>query len=74
MRKRREDTTGAGLETKLLLSVDEAALALSVGRSLVYELVMRDEIVSVKVGRLRRIPAQALQDFVARLTAMQKAG
>ncbi len=74
MRKRREDTAGAGVETKLLLSVDEAALALSVGRSLVYELVMRDEIVSVKVGRLRRIPAQALQDFVARLTAMQKAG
>ena len=70
MRKRREDVAGLRIETKLLLSVDEAAMALSVGRSLVYELVMREEIVSVKVGRLRRIPYAALQAYVNRQMAL----
>ncbi len=72
MRKRREDVAGARIETKLLLSVDEAAMALSVGRSLVYELVMREEIVSVKVGRLRRIPVSALQSYVERQLALAR--
>ena len=51
---------------KLLLTVEEAAVLLSLGRTFVYELVMRGQIMSVKVGRKRRIPAFALEDFVAR--------
>jgi excisionase family DNA binding protein len=43
-------------QTKLLLSIDEAAAVLSLGRTSVYDLVMRQEIVSVKVGRMRRVP------------------
>ena len=49
-----------------LLSVEEAASAMSLGRSFIYELVMRKEIASIKVGRMRRIPIMALQDFVER--------
>jgi excisionase family DNA binding protein len=51
---------------KVLLSVDEAATALSIGRTFVYQLLMRGEIVSIKIGRRRRIPVSALQEFVAR--------
>lgn len=49
----------------LLLTVSQAADRLELGRSLVYELVMRGEIASIKVGRARRIPAAALDQFVA---------
>ena len=51
-------------ETKLLLTVPEAALRLGVGRSFLYELVMQGEIASVKLGRARRIPVASLEQFV----------
>jgi excisionase family DNA binding protein len=51
---------------RLLLTIEEAAVALSLGRTFVYELVMRREIPSIKLGRKRRIPVSALNDFVAR--------
>ena len=52
---------------KLLYTVPEAAMRLGLGRSLVYELVMRGEIISIKIGRARRVPVSALDQFVARL-------
>jgi len=51
---------------KLLLTVPEAAARLGLGRSLIYQLVMRGEIASIKVGRARRVPSQGLEEFVAR--------
>lgn len=51
---------------KVLLTIDEVAQAMGLGRTFVYELVMRREILSVKLGRKRRIPVSALNDFVAR--------
>jgi excisionase family DNA binding protein len=50
---------------KLLLTVDEAAEALSLGRTYVYHLVMSNQITSVKLGRKRRIPVSALQEFIS---------
>lgn len=50
--------------TRLLLTVEEAAKRLSVGRTLMYTLVMRHEVASIKVGRTRRIPVGALDEFV----------
>lgn len=52
---------------KLLLTVDEAAEALSLSRRLLYDLLMRNQIFSVKVGAARRIPVKALEEFVQRL-------
>jgi excisionase family DNA binding protein len=52
--------------TKVLLSVSEAATALSLSRSVLYELLMRGEVLSIKIGRSRRVPVKALHDFVAR--------
>ncbi len=52
---------------KLLLKPEEAAEILSIGRSKVYELIGTGELASVRIGACRRIPAEALSDFVASL-------
>jgi excisionase family DNA binding protein len=57
---------------KLLLTVDEAADVLSLGRTYVYHLVMCNKIVSVKLGRKRRIPVSALHDFISHQIALHK--
>jgi excisionase family DNA binding protein len=53
------------IRQKLLLSVAEAVDMLSMGRTQVYDLVMRRQIASIKIGRSRRIPLAALQTFIA---------
>lgn len=54
-------------EIKLLVTVDEAAEMLSVGRSLAWELVRRNEVRSVKVGRTRRVVVASLREYIAGL-------
>jgi excisionase family DNA binding protein len=54
-------------EEKLLLTVDEAAHRLGIGRSHAYIYVMKGELESVKVGRSRRVPVDAIPVFVERL-------
>ena len=56
---------------RVLLSVEEAAEQLSVSRTRVYALIKAGEITSIRVGRLRRVPADALLQFIARLLAEQ---
>lgn len=51
-------------EVRLLLTVEEAAQRLAIGRSLMYELLTSGRITSIHVGRLRRVPCGALSDFV----------
>ncbi len=58
---------------KSLLTIDEAAQRLSVGRSYLYPLVMRGQIISVKLGRSRRIPVAALEEFIRKLQAEDEA-
>lgn len=50
----------------LLLTPEEAARRLSIGRSGLYELVLSKKIASIKIGRSRRIPLEALTDYIAR--------
>lgn len=52
--------------TLVALTVAEAARRIGMGRTKLYEYVSTGEIASVKIGRLRRIPAEAVADFVAR--------
>jgi excisionase family DNA binding protein len=52
---------------KLMLTPEEAAEALGVGRSTLYDLLRLQEIPSVKIGRSRRIPVSALREFADRL-------
>lgn len=56
-----------------LLSAEQAGKALSCGRTYIYELMSRGELRSVKVGRLRRIPATEIDRYVAGLLAAQSA-
>jgi excisionase family DNA binding protein len=55
---------------KLLLTADEAAQVLGIGRSKVYELLASRQLGSVKIGSCRRIPADALQAYVLTLTEL----
>jgi excisionase family DNA binding protein len=55
--------------TKLMLTVPEAAAVLSISRSVLYDLLLRGEIRSVKIGRSRRVPFVMLEEFVARRLA-----
>jgi excisionase family DNA binding protein len=51
--------------TKMLLTIPEVALRLGLGRSLTYQLVMQGQIPSLKLGRARRVPLVALEEFIA---------
>lgn len=58
------DTPFPLVNGKLLVSVDEAAAYLSLGRSHLYEHIQAGRLKSVKIGRSRRIPTYALVEFV----------
>ena len=58
-------------DTQLLLSVEEAADQLRLGRTQTYELVMTRKIQSVKVGRRRLVVRSSLLDFVQALLVEQ---
>ncbi len=55
---------------RIVLTVEEAAERLGVGRTLLYALVRSGDIESIAIGRLRRIPLDALDEFVGRLRAV----
>lgn len=53
---------------KLLYRPEEVAEICSLGRTSIYEAIRSGRLKSVKVGAARRIPADAVQDFVGALT------
>lgn len=55
----------------LLYKPEVAAARLGLGRSKFFELMAGGQIETVQIGRSRRVPAQALEDYVARLRAGQ---
>jgi len=57
----------------ILLRPEQAARALNLSRSTVFELIRRGELRSVKSGACRRIPATALREYVSRLEAGEAA-
>lgn len=58
---------------KLLLTAEEAAESLGVGRSTVYDLMRLGHLSSVKIGRARRIPVAALHRFARQLAGEDEA-
>ncbi|HEX3611741.1 MAG TPA: excisionase family DNA-binding protein [Sporichthyaceae bacterium] len=50
--------------TTVLLTVDDAAHALAIGRTKIYELLDAGTLRSIKIGRARRIPIDAVHEFV----------
>lgn len=55
------------MTTALLLSIEDAASALALGRTTFLQLVYSGQIESVRQGRRRLIPTEALEDYVAAL-------
>ncbi len=54
-------------DDRLLLTLEEAARRLSIGRTMIYELAARGVLQTVTIGRCRRVPVGALWCFVDRL-------
>ena len=48
-----------------LLTVKQVATRLAIGRTTVYELISRQEIRTIKIGRARRVPESALEQWIA---------
>ena len=63
-----------GLDPSLLLTVEESAILLRLGRTQTYELIMRGKIQSVKIGRRRLVVRNGLDNYVARLLGEQDEG
>ncbi|MFE3995814.1 helix-turn-helix domain-containing protein [Streptomyces goshikiensis] len=47
-----------------LLTVPQVMARLQLGRSAVYDLLRTKQLVSITLGRARRIPTRALTDFI----------
>jgi excisionase family DNA binding protein len=58
-----------GAALRLLVSPEEAARALSVGRTTMYRLLAEGAVASVRVGSRRRVPLAALETYVAGLAS-----
>jgi excisionase family DNA binding protein len=54
-------------DDQLLVTPEEAARRLSVGRTTIYGLMANGELQSVNIGRSRRVPVSSLSVFVSRL-------
>lgn len=52
---------------KMLVTVEEMATMLGIGRTVAWELVRTRKIRSVKIGRTRRVPLTEVEAYVASL-------
>ena len=66
-REKRPDSVNDRRVAPLLLKPEEAADALGIARTRVYQLMRVGELRSVKIGKLRRIPVAALQAYIEEL-------
>jgi excisionase family DNA binding protein len=57
------------VQMPVLLRPEEVAKTLAIGRTAVFELIRTGELRSVKIGKSRRIPADAVVEYVAGLSA-----
>jgi excisionase family DNA binding protein len=59
--------------SQLLYSVEEAAGMIGIGRTFMFHLLATGEIDSLKIGRRRKVPRDAIDDYIERLRAQQGA-
>ena len=52
---------------RAMLTVEQAAETLGIGRTTMFALIKRGDIESVRIGRLRRVPADAIDTYTQRL-------
>ncbi|MFB6774455.1 helix-turn-helix domain-containing protein [Streptomyces sp. NPDC056337] len=63
----------AGEPAPVLLTVEEAARCLRIGRTTCYALIRAGELESLTIGGLRRVPADAPAAYIARRRAERRA-
>ena len=54
-------------DVQIFLTVEEAAKALRIGRTRMFDLIAQGEISSVLIGRSRRVSVDALRKFAKKL-------
>jgi excisionase family DNA binding protein len=59
--------------TRLLLTVPEAAEALAISRSKLYQLLSTGAVASIRIDGSRRVPVAALNDYITRLAEKEDA-
>jgi excisionase family DNA binding protein len=59
--------------TRLLLTVPEAAEALAISRSKLYELLAAGLVRSVRIDGSRRVPIEALETYIVALLDQEEA-
>ncbi|OLT22938.1 excisionase [Pseudonocardia sp. CNS-139] len=67
------ESPSAAPPPRVLLTVEEAAERLGIGKTKTYELVRSGSLRSVQIGRLRRIHVDAVAEYAASLVAVQNA-
>jgi excisionase family DNA binding protein len=66
-----QTSTGQPLSPRRMLTVEQAAEALGIGRTTMFALIKSGAVGSVLIGRFRRVPADELDAYTARLQAEQ---
>ena len=56
---------------KILLTPEETFQAINVGRAKGFQMLASGEIPSIKIGRLRRVPVETLQEWVRKQVEKQ---
>ena len=64
--------SGSAPMERVLLTVEEVAEALHLGRTRVFALIAAKEITSVKIGNLRRVPVDAVREYATRLIQLER--
>ena len=60
------------MSPRLLYTPKQAAVALGIGRSKLYDLLRSGELESIHIGAARRVPTRALDEFIQRRRAAAK--
>jgi excisionase family DNA binding protein len=63
-----------GVSAPLLLTVEQAAAMLAIGRTTAYELIAAGRLEVVRIGRCTRVPADAVARLVADLRRTREVG
>jgi excisionase family DNA binding protein len=67
----RQRQTESDAPVVMLLTIEQAAQALGIGRTLMYELVQKNKIPSVRISRYRRVSVDALRLFIEQQTEQE---
>ena len=54
-------------DIQIFLTVEEAAAALRIGRTRMFDLIAKGEVGSVLIGRSRRVSVDALREYAKKL-------